>query len=172
MEAEVDIFLPFWWKLKHTPQGVWETSEIQFNRTLCLESPTRYEQAEFSMTWDEAVSRDPEARVIGYVAAIQDTRANQVLDELRPYLDVLGNDLVEALPKHSTYDCKIELKEGATAPWGPIYPLSETELQTLREWQKEMEKSGKIRPSTSPAGSPILLVPKPNGKGLRLCVDY
>jgi len=35
-----------------------------------------------------------------------------------------------------------------------------------------MEKSGKIRRSTSPAGSPILFVPKPNGRGLRLCVDY
>jgi len=35
-----------------------------------------------------------------------------------------------------------------------------------------MEKTGKIRCSTSPAGSPILFVPKPNGRGLRLCVDY
>src|ERR1700738_3104482 len=35
-----------------------------------------------------------------------------------------------------------------------------------------MLKTGKIRPSKSPAGSPILFVPKPNGRGLRLCVDY
>jgi len=35
-----------------------------------------------------------------------------------------------------------------------------------------MEKSGKIQRSTSPAGSPILFVPKPSGRGLRLCVDY
>jgi len=74
--------------------------------------------------------------------------------------------------KHRPYDCKIDLKEGSTAPWGPIYPLSETELQTLREWLKEMEKTGKIRRSTSAARSPILFVPKPNGRGLRLCVDY
>jgi len=64
------------------------------------------------------------------------------------------------------------VSQGATAPWGPIYPLSEIELQTLREWLKEMEKTGKIKRSTSPAGSPILFVPKPNGRGLRLCVDY
>jgi len=67
---------------------------------------------------------------------------------------------------------KIELKEGATAPWGPIYPLSEEELRTLREWLKEMERTGKIKRSTSPAGSPILFVPKTKGRGLRLCVDY
>jgi len=35
-----------------------------------------------------------------------------------------------------------------------------------------MEKTGKIQRSTSPAGSPILFVPKPNGWGLRPCVDY
>ena len=37
---------------------------------------------------------------------------------------------------------------------------------------KEMLQTGKIRRSTSSAGSPILFVPKPNGRGLRLCVDY
>jgi hypothetical protein len=35
-----------------------------------------------------------------------------------------------------------------------------------------MLKEGKIRPSLSPAGSPVLFVPKPNGRGLRLCFDY
>jgi len=58
------------------------------------------------------------------------------------------------------------------APWGPIYPLSEVELQTLQEWLKEMERTGKIKRSTSPAGSPILFISKPHGRGLRLCVDY
>src|SRR3569833_406237 len=29
-----------------------------------------------------------------------------------------------------------------------------------------------IQPSTSPYGAPILFVPKPNGRGLRMCVDY
>ena len=57
-------------------------------------------------------------------------------------------------------------------PWGPIYPLWEIELQALREWLKEMERTGKIQRSTSLAGSPILFVSKPNGRGLRLCMDY
>ena len=35
-----------------------------------------------------------------------------------------------------------------------------------------MLASGKIRPSTSSAGAPILFVPKPHSRGLRLCVDY
>jgi len=35
-----------------------------------------------------------------------------------------------------------------------------------------MLRTGKIRPSKSPAGASILFVPKPHGRGLRLCVNY
>jgi hypothetical protein len=35
-----------------------------------------------------------------------------------------------------------------------------------------MLKEGKIQPSQGQAGCHILFVPKPNGRGLRLCVDY
>jgi len=84
----------------------------------------------------------------------------------------MGKEAADALPDHRPYDCKIDLQEGSTAPWGPIYPLSEEELRTLREWLTEMEKMGKIKHSTSPASSPILFVPKPHGRGLHLCVDY
>jgi len=84
----------------------------------------------------------------------------------------MGKEAADALPDHRPYDCKIDLQEGSTAPSGPIYPLSEEELRTLREWLTEMEKMGKIKHSTSPASSPILFVPKPHGRGLHLCVDY
>jgi len=84
----------------------------------------------------------------------------------------MGQEAADALPQHRPYNCKIELKEGSTAPWVPIYPLSEVELQTLREWLKEMERTQKIKHSTSLAGSPILFIPKPYGRGLHLCVDY
>jgi len=84
----------------------------------------------------------------------------------------MSQEAAEALPAHRPYDCKIDLKDGETDPWGPIYTLSENELQTLRVWLKEILRTGKIRRSTSPTGSPILFVPKPGGRGLQLCVDY
>jgi len=125
------------------------------------------------LTWDEDVCLDTTACVIGYVSGVSsEDPLEQVPMEFRQYLGVMGKELADALPEHRSYDCKIDLKEGSTAPWGPIYPLSEIELQTLREWLKEMEKTGKIRRLTSQAGAPILFVPKPNGRGLRLCVDY
>jgi len=164
MEPEVDIFLNFWWISKHPLQGVWESKEIWFNSSGCQETCTQYEQEEFSLTWDEKVARDPNARIIGHISAATegDTLAN-VPGEFKPYLGIMSKEVADVLPQHRPYDCKIELKEGATAPWGPIYPLSEVELQTLQEWLKEVERTGKIKRSTSPAGSPILFVPKPHG---------
>jgi len=173
MEPEVDHFLPYWWISRHPPQEIWESEEIGFNSPGCQETCTRYEKGEFLLNLDEEVAYDPNARVIGHISAVTtDDALASVPGEFRPYLGIMSKEAVDTLPQHRPYDCKIELKEGSTAPWGPIYPLSEVELQTLREWLKEMERTGKIKRSTSPAGSPILFVPKPHGRGLRLCVDY
>jgi len=174
MEEAIDLFLPFEWIKRHPPQEPWTPEEIRFNSTRCLETCTKSGTNSFSLTWDESVLHEKEARLIGYVSTVQENTdpLADVPREFRQYLGIMGKKAADALPQHHLYDCKIELKEGATAPWGPIYPLSEVELQTLREWLKEMEKTGKIKRSTSPAGSPILFVPKPNGRGLRLCVDY
>jgi len=55
---------------------------------------------------------------------------------------------------------------------GPIYQLSQEEEKILVEYLERMIHEKKIRPSSSSVESPILFVLKPNGKGLRLCVDY
>jgi len=173
MEKTVDKFLPYWWIAKHAPQGPWDTKEVRFDSPACLQNCTKLGTDDFSLTWDDSICLDPKAGIIGYVAAVQTKDPLEAVPaEFQQYLDVMGSKLADALPEHWPYDCKIELKEGSTAPWGPIYPLSETELQALREWLREMERTGKIQCSTSSAGSPILFVPKPNRGGLRLCVDY
>jgi hypothetical protein len=55
---------------------------------------------------------------------------------------------------------------------GPIYQLSQAEEKLLVKYLDTMIKEGKIRPSSRTVGSPILFVPKPNGRSLRLCIDY
>jgi len=173
MEPEIDAFLPFDWITAHPPQGAWTNEEIQINSMESVEKCTRYEASPYSLTWDESVATDPDARIIRYVAvAAEEDPLKAVPMGFHQYLGIMGKEAADALPEHHPYDCKINLKEGETAPWGPIYPLLEVELQTLREWLKEMERTGKIRRSTSPAGSPILFVPKPHGSWLYLCVDY
>jgi len=96
-----------------------------------------------------------------------------VPERYKEFIDLFDLEGTTAeLPLYSSFDHAIDLKEGAQPPWGPIYVLSEVELEALKEYLEGMLRTGKIRPSKSPAGAPILFVPKPHGHGLRLCVDY
>uniref|UniRef100_A0A8C5PE09 Gypsy retrotransposon integrase-like protein 1 n=1 Tax=Leptobrachium leishanense TaxID=445787 RepID=A0A8C5PE09_9ANUR len=87
------------------------------------------------------------------------------------YQDVFNEKKAEDLPPHRVYDCPIDLLPGAAIPYGRIYPLSEPELKTLKEYIRENIQKGFIRSSTSPAGAGIFFVGKKDG-GLRPCVDY
>ena len=60
---------------------------------------------------------------------------------------------------------------GKEPTFGPIYALLEKELKTLREGLNKDLVRGFIRKSTSPAGYPILFVPKKDSL-LRQCIDY
>ena len=92
-------------------------------------------------------------------------------EEYREYSDVFSKTKADTLPEHRPYDLRIELEDGAVPPLGPIYSLSQLELDTLREYIEENLRSGFIRPSNSPCGAPVLFVKKKDGS-LRLCVDY
>jgi len=91
--------------------------------------------------------------------------------EYHEFLPLFSETLAKNLPPHRPYDHKIPLREGFTPPFGPLYSMCRTELQTLKEWLEENLSKGFIRASSSPAASPILFVKKTNGS-LRLCVDY
>ncbi|KAJ1598979.1 hypothetical protein NDA14_006704 [Ustilago hordei] len=60
---------------------------------------------------------------------------------------------------------------GGKPPQGPLYLKGPKEMSELRRYLDENLEKGFIRPSKSPARSPVLFVPKKDG-GLRLCVDY
>lgn len=51
------------------------------------------------------------------------------------------------------------------------HPLSQNELEVVRNYIRTALDKGWIRPPKSPAGAPILFAPKKDGS-LRLCVDY
>ena len=85
-------------------------------------------------------------------------------------MDVFSTEKAGLLPAHKASDHAIDL-DGKDPPYGPLYNLSNTELKVLREYLDDALAKGWIRHSVSPAGAPILFVPKKDG-GLRLCVDY
>jgi len=176
LEPSMDVILPFWRLAKHAPSGAWDSTQLCFNSLHCLEHCTRDAVAEFSLSLNESILQHSEARIIGYVSAMDmgavPDQLGSVPKEFRQFLDIMGQEAADALTEHQSYDHRIDRKEGENPPWGLIYPLSETELQALWEWLKDMLRMGKIHRSTSSAGSPILFVPKPNGHGLRLYVNY
>ncbi len=99
------------------------------------------------------------------------TEAVELPSEYSEYSDVFSDSGAAELPEHGPADHAIDLMDERQPPHGPIYNLNEVELETLRGYIESNLANGFIRPSTSPAGSPILFVRKPGG-GLRLCVDY
>ena len=108
-----------------------------------------------------------------YFLSISDSNPSPTIPaEYEDLADVFSEEKANTLPPlRGTLDHMIPLEEGSKPTFGPIYNLSETELKVLREYLDENLQKGFIRPSTSPFGSPVLFVKKPDGS-LRLVVDY
>ncbi|KIX01155.1 uncharacterized protein Z518_08880 [Rhinocladiella mackenziei CBS 650.93] len=93
-----------------------------------------------------------------------------VPNTLKEYVDIFSPQNAKKLePNREGIDLAIETQEGQEPPYSPLYPLSQAELEVLRRYLQENLEKGFIRPSKSPAASPILFVPKKDG-GLRLSV--
>jgi hypothetical protein len=90
-------------------------------------------------------------------------------DDGEDFTGVFDPDKASELPDLGGVEHSIDTD--GTVPYGPLYNLSETQLEALRLYLRDALRKRWIRPSTSPAGAPILFVPKKDG-GLRLCVDY
>jgi transposase InsO family protein len=87
------------------------------------------------------------------------------------FADVFDEKEADVLPEHRKYDISIDLQEGSTPPFGPIYNLTQTEMAALKDYLEDSIAKGFIVPSKSSCGAPILFVKKKDGS-LRLCVDY
>jgi hypothetical protein len=87
-------------------------------------------------------------------------------------IEVFVKQEADKLRPHGPEDHEIRLPEGAIAPFARNYkPMSAQELEAVKKYLDEQLAKGFIRPSSSAAASPILLVRKPGG-GIRVCVDY
>ena len=95
----------------------------------------------------------------------------QLPKEYEDYADVFSEEEADKMPDFVRVEHSIPIEEGKDVPFGPIYPLSANELRVLRDYLDSSLAKGWVRHSESPAGAPILFVPKKDG-GLRLCVDY
>jgi len=66
------------------------------------------------------------------------------LPQFQTFADIFSKTKAEVLPPHRPYDLKINLKEGAQPPVGPIYFLSASEQEALKEFIEENLTTGFI----------------------------
>ncbi|QRW22883.1 Retrotransposable element Tf2 protein [Rhizoctonia solani] len=87
------------------------------------------------------------------------------------FAKVFGKEEFKVLPPHREYDISIDLVLDAKLSPGPIYGMTDAESKALKQHIDEELATGKIHPSTSSAGAPVMFVKKADGS-LQLVVDY
>ncbi|CEL57222.1 hypothetical protein RSOLAG1IB_08434 [Rhizoctonia solani AG-1 IB] len=92
-------------------------------------------------------------------------------EEFKAFKKVFSNNFFMTLPAYCLYDCAIPLEDGKDLPFGPIYPMKLSETAALKKHLDSELAAGKICPSTSPAGTPVMFVKRADGR-LCLVVDY
>ena len=178
LAGDYDIMILRWWLAKHKCDLLASNGRMKFTSGECQRKCTKERNdTAFSLEWNPSILDNPKAGILGMVAAApsnEDLKAaiNKVPEAYSEFIPIMTSEMAEVVPEHSVYDHAIDLKEGSTPPWGPIYLLNETELEELRNWVKKMTDMGVVRQSTSACSSPMLFVPKGHGRGLRLCIDY
>jgi hypothetical protein len=90
----------------------------------------------------------------------------------KEYGDVFQDPLPVGVPPRRNRVHEIPTEPGHTPPFRPLYLLSPIEMEEARKQVTFLLERGLIEPSVGPYGASILFVPKPNGRGLRMCVDY
>jgi hypothetical protein len=95
-----------------------------------------------------------------------------VSELLSEFSEVFQDPLPPSLPHERSEGHSIPTEPRHPPPFRLMYLLSPLKYQELEKQVTKFLKDGILEVSQSPYGAPVLFVPKPNGRGLRLCVDY
>jgi hypothetical protein len=95
-----------------------------------------------------------------------DNKLNELLNK---YTNLFAE--VGGLPPKRAIEHEIQLISDSTLPNICMYRNSVLENEEIKKQVTELLDTGVIKPSSSPCGSPIVLVPKKDG-GWRMCIDY
>jgi len=170
--GDYDALIPAWYLEKHKARGT-TTSHLHFPdcQSECYNHGKIH--PEYSITYDKRIALNEKAIHIGAIVISNSSIAAKLPVCYHKFLLLFDPKESEKLPDNKGCDHRIELLgSDDKLRMGPIYQLSQEEEKLLVKYLDTMIKEGKIHPSKSTVRSPILFVPKPNGRGLRLCIDY
>ncbi|KAF8759682.1 K02A2.6-like [Rhizoctonia solani] len=93
------------------------------------------------------------------IASEEEADPNPLADlpeQYHEFAKVFGEEEFKVLPPHREYDISIDLVPDAKLSPGPIYGMTDAESKALKQHIDEELATGKIRPSTSSAGAPVI----------------
>ena len=174
--GKTEVILGMPWLAAHNPEINWETGEVRMTKypPLCGRSPekkiikgkqaTEEDKKDLRWTMEEREKRE------------EIKEDHRKVEELVPkrfhkWKKVFGKVESERMPTRKPWDHAIDLREDFVLKKGRIYPLSRTEKEEVQVFVENQLKKGYIRPSKSPQTSPVLFVPKKDGKR-RMVQDY
>ncbi|UTT90602.1 hypothetical protein NDA17_003647 [Ustilago hordei] len=177
--ADYDLILGFTELRRLKPTIQWDTGQLEFKTQEQDRPPRRPPEAARA---GDLTMRRPTLHGNEFVSAERILRAAledgpigfMLLEEPPSSLPAFGfvpTGADKGVEMEVEHDLHLELIEGGKPPQGPLYLKGPKEMSELRRYLDENLEKGFIRPSKSPARSPVLFVPKKDG-GLRLCVDY
>ena len=118
LAGDYDIILPNWWLAKHKCDLLASNGRIKFTSGECQRKCTmERNNTGFSLEWDSSIINNPNAGILGMVAAApsdDDLKAaiNKVPEAYSEYIPIMTAEMAAVLPEHSVYDHAIDLKEG------------------------------------------------------------
>jgi len=74
---------------------------------------------------------------------------SNVPSKYHKFANIVSKTKAKVLTSHCSYDLKINLEEGAQPPVGPIYSLSASEQEALKEFIEKNLNTGFIQPTSS-----------------------
>ena len=133
--GEYHMMIPFgWWHQEHPMKNIEPPLHWRFEHANCMNHVENEGIADM-FEWDERVAFDESASMIGRIEATKEKAVglHRLPKAYWQYKDLFTDEKGEMLAPRRTFNHAIDLKEGATPPWGPIYPMSAYQLQELNK---------------------------------------
>ena len=125
-----------WFEL-HNPEIDWRTMEIRCRQ------PPRCTHRISTISLQQLREKGHKEPMFVFALSVKPSSITkeesriQLPKQYHHYVDVFDKVKASTLPQHQLYDCPIDLQARKEPLWGPIYNLSQSELEVLRAYIEE-----------------------------------